>query len=134
VVEAGRAVAGWSMIITSRGVSGVEVGSGVTGLRKGKTPDHNAQRAGGASWTGGGLVARADYEKDNPLYASHELLRRLADPWALNTGTRKNGVCIKCTRNVTDALTLSAMLRCYRRNFDETATFCAIGFTHAVDL
>lgn len=128
------AVAGVVNIITRQEFSGVQVGAGLTGISKGKTPDHDANVLTGFSWGRGGMVASLDYEKDNPLYArNRSFTDGLTDPWALSPKNEKMNVYLSAHQSLTDALTLSGDAFAARRNFDVTAnTFGQYGAPYPV--
>jgi iron complex outermembrane receptor protein len=116
------AVAGVVNIITRQEFSAVQVGGGLTGISEGKTPDHDANVLTGLSWSGGGLVASADYEKDNPLYARNRYFTSgLADPWELSPKNEKMNLYLSAHQDVSDALTLSGDGFVTRRNFEAVA-------------
>jgi iron complex outermembrane receptor protein len=126
------AVAGVVNIITKKDFSGVEVGAGLTGISEGKTPDHDANVLTGLSWNGGGFVASADYEKDNPLYArNRSFASGLPDPWALTPENEKMNLYLSAHQDFSDALTLSGDASITRRNFffaaDAYAQYGVIG-------
>ena len=116
------AVAGVVNIITKKEFSGVQVGAGLTGISEGKTPDHDANVLTGLSWSGGGVVAAADYEKDNPLYArNRSFASGLADPWALTPENEKMNLYVSAHQDFSDALTLSGDAFATRRNYSLSA-------------
>jgi iron complex outermembrane receptor protein len=124
------AVAGVVNIITRREFSGVQVDAGLTGISDGKTPDHNVGLLTGTSWNGGSLVASADYEKDNPLYARNRYFTQgLADPWELTPKNEKMNLYVSAHQDFSDALTLSGDAFVARRNFDvSAASYAQYGF------
>lgn len=117
------AVAGVVNIITRQNFSGLQVGAGVTGISEGKTPDHNANVMGGFSWTGGGLVASADFEKDNPLYARNRYFTdQLPDPWALTPKNETANLYLNLHQEISDKVTLSGDMFATRRDFEDSAS------------
>jgi len=117
------AVAGVVNIITRRDFSGVQVDAGLTGISEGKTPDHNASLLTGTSWSGGGVIASADYEKDNPLYARNRYFTQdLANPWELTPKNEKMNLYVSAHQDFSDVLTLSGDGFVARRNFGLTAS------------
>jgi iron complex outermembrane recepter protein len=128
------AVAGVVNIITKRDFSGVQVGGGLTEISSGKTPDHDANVLTGDSWAGGGFVASADYEKDNPLYARNRYFSAdLPDPWELTPKNEKMNVYVSAHQDLSDALTLNGDAFVTRRNFDiEASQYASYGSSDPV--
>jgi iron complex outermembrane recepter protein len=118
------AVAGVVNIITRKDFSGLQVGAGLTGISEGKTPDHSANLLTGTSWSGGGLVASADYEKDNPLFArNRSFTANLPDPWPLTPKNEKMNLYVSAHQDFSDALTLSVDALVSRRNVRAQGNF-----------
>ena len=101
------AVAGVVNIITKREFSGFEIDGRSTGISHGKTPDYGADIVGGYSWGSGGLVAGADYQKDNPLFARNRSFTILPDPWALSPQDQAEHLYLSVNQAFTDRLKFS---------------------------
>ena len=102
------AVAGVVNVITKHDFSGFEIGGRTTGISEGKTPDYGADLVGGYSWNGGGFIASADYQKDNPLFArNRSFADMLPDPWALSPQDEAEHIYLSVHQQLADRLNLS---------------------------